>query len=535
MGTDTGWCTTEGVTTRDHILAIDNGTQSVRALVFDASGRLLARQKIDLDPYTSDQPGWAEQDPDYYWRSLCRACQGLWAQGVDPESLIGVGLTTLRATMVCVDERGEPLRPAIVWLDQRRTEGVPPVGGFWGMTFRTLGLGETVANFQANAESIWIARHEPEIWERTHKFLFLSGFLTHRLTGVFADSVASQVGYVPFDYKRHRWAGHRDWKWRAVGIDRDRLPDLVPPGRLIGEITAEAAVATGIPEGLPLIATGADKACEVLGSGCLEPEIGCLSYGTSATINTIHRRYIEPTRFLPPYPAAAPGRYSLEVQIFRGFWMVSWFRDEFGHRERRIAERRGIEAEDLFDELVNAVPAGSMGLVLQPYWSPGVRLPGPEAKGAVVGFGDVHTRAHLYRAILEGLAYALREGAERSQRRSGCAMTEVRVAGGGSRSDAAMRITANIFGLPASRPHTSEASGLGAAIAAAVGLGLHPDFETAVSEMTRVRDTFDPDPMTRLIYDRLYREVYLKMYRRLRPLYERIRDITGYPPPSGSG
>jgi len=521
------------VTTRDHILAIDNGTQSVRAMVFDPGGALLARCKIDLEPYYSDHPGWAEQDPLYYWRSLCEACDALWAQGVDRESLVGVAVTTMRATVVCVDERGEPLRPAIVWLDQRRTEGVPPLGGLWGAAFRALGLSETAATFQANAEALWLVRHQPEIWRRTHKFLFLSGFLTHRLTGVFADSVASQVGYVPFDFKRHRWAGRRDWKWQATGIDRARLPTLVPPGGVLGEITAAAAEATGIPRGLPVIAAGADKACEVLGSGCLEPSIGCLSYGTAATINTVHDRYVEPVRYLPAFPAAAPGRYNLEIQIFRGYWMVSWFKAEFGHRERRIAAERGIEPEDLFDELVNAVPAGSTGLVLQPYWSPGVRMPGPEAKGAVIGFGDVHTRAHLYRAIIEGLAYALRDGAERSQRRSGSPMTEVRVAGGGSQSDAAMQITADIFNLPASRPHVADASGLGAAMDAAVGLGIHPDFSSAVAEMTRVRDTFDPNPATSRVYDRLYREVYLKMYRRLKPLYERIRDITGYPPTGG--
>jgi sugar (pentulose or hexulose) kinase len=172
-----------------------------------------------------------------------------------------------------------------------------------------------------------------------------------------------------------------------------------------------------------------------------------------------------------------------------------------------------------------------MGLVLQPYWSPGVKVPGPEAKGAVIGFGDVHTRAHLYRAILEGLAFGLREGGERCQRRSGVEMTELRVAGGGSQSDAAMQITADIFGLPTARPHLSEASGLGAAIDAAVGLGLHPDFATAVAEMTRVGRVFEPEEHNRRIYDGLYHEVYRKMYRRLRPLYEKIRDITGYPKP----
>jgi len=217
------------------------------------------------------------------------------------------------------------------------------------------------------------------------------------------------------------------------------------------------------------------------------------------------------------------------VQINRGYWMVSWFKREFGHREQRIADERGIAPEELFDELVAAVPPGSMGLVLQPYWSPGVKVPGPEAKGAVIGFGDVHTRAHLYRAILEGLAYALREGGERCARRSGVPLTEIRVAGGGSQSDAAMQITADVFGLPAARPHVYEASGLGAAIDAAVGLGLHPDFATAVAEMTRRGRTFEPDPRSREIYQGLYHEVYLKMYSRLRPLYEEIRRITGYP------
>jgi sugar (pentulose or hexulose) kinase len=159
-----------------------------------------------------------------------------------------------------------------------------------------------------------------------------------------------------------------------------------------------------------------------------------------------------------------------------------------------------------------------------------VKVPGPEAKGAVIGFGDVHTRAHLYRAILEGLAYALRDGKERCERRSGVPVTELRVAGGGSQSDAAMQITADVFGLPVARPHVYEASGLGAAIDAAVGLGLHPGFEAAVAAMTRVGRTFEPDPATTAVYDQLYRRVYREMYRRLKPLYEEIRGITGYPP-----
>jgi sugar (pentulose or hexulose) kinase len=518
----------------DHILAIDNGTQSVRALLFDLSGNLVAKSFVPLEAYFSKEPGWAEQHPQYYWDSLCQACQQLWQKTDLPRSAIaGVALTTQRSTVVNVDRDGQPLRPAIVWLDQRRTEGLDPVGGLWGVAFKLVRMTETVAYLQAEAEANWIRTHQPDIWEETYKYLFLSGYLTHRLTGRFVDSVGCQVGYIPFDYKRLDWATPRDWKWQAVPMDPDLLPELVPPGSQMGEITPEAARATGIPTGLPLVAAAADKACEVIGAGCLEPDIGCLSYGTTATINTTHQKYIEVIPLIPPYPAAVPGRYSLEIQIFRGYWMVSWFKEEFAHREQRIARERGIPPEDLFDALVQQVPAGALGLTLQPFWSPGIRVPGPEAKGAVIGFGDVHTRAHLYRAILEGLGYALREGMERTEKRSGVPLTSLRVAGGGSQSDAALQITADIFGLPTARPHTYEASGLGAAIDAAVGLGLHPDFETAVKEMTRLGEVFEPNPANRAVYDGLYNRVYKQMYQRLKPLYEEIRDITGYPSPIG--
>jgi sugar (pentulose or hexulose) kinase len=514
----------------DHVLAIDAGTQSVRALLFDLQGNLVDRVRVPLEPYFSPQPGWAEQHATYFWEKLCQACQGLWTQtNVSKEAIAGVALTTQRATVVNVDKAGTPLRPAIGWLDQRRTEGQPPVGGLWGMAFRLVNMRQTVAYFQAEAEANWIRTYQPEVWEKTHKYLFLSGYLTCQLTGRLADSVGCQVGYVPFDYKNLRWAAGWDWKWRAVPIEADKLPELVPPTSILGEITPEASAATGIPAGLPLVAAAADKACEVIGAGALEPHIGCLSYGTTATINTTHRRYIEVIPLVPPYPAAVPGAYSLEIQIYRGYWMVSWFAQEFGHREQRIAQEQGIPVEALFDELVYQAPPGSMGLMLQPYWSPGVKVPGPEAKGAIIGFGDVHTRAHLYRAILEGLAYALREGMERTVKRSGVPVTELRVCGGGSQSAAAMQLTADVFGLPTSRPHLYETAGLGAAIDAAVGLGLHPDFAAAVREMTHPGDTFDPDPRTRGIYDGLYERVYKQMYRRLKPMYEEICQITGYP------
>jgi sugar (pentulose or hexulose) kinase len=515
---------------KDHILSIDNGTQSVRALIFDLHGNLVYKIQIPLEPYYSVEPGWAEQDVDYYWKSLCRACQKLWQESPVPkEAIAGVSITTQRATMINLDRNGKPLRPAIVWLDQRRTNGLKPIGGLWGLAFKVSGMKRTVAYLQAEAESNWIKMNQPEIWNKTHKYLFLSGYLTYCLTGTFVDSVGCQVGYVPFDYKKKNWAASWDWKWDMTQVAPEMLPKLIEPATIMGQITRKAAEETGIPEGLPVVAAAADKACEVIGAGCLQPHIGCLSYGTTATINTTHYKYIEAIPLIPPYPSAVPNAYSLEIQIYRGYWMVSWFKDEFAPFEKQLAAERGVEAETIIEELLHKAPPGSMGLILQPYWSPGIKVPGPEAKGAVIGFGDVHNRAHFYRAILEGLAYALREGKERQEKRSGVNMTELRVSGGGSQSDASMQITADIFGLPTARPHTYETSGLGAAIDAAVGLKLHSDFKTAVSEMTRIGRFFEPDYNTHKIYDQLYERVYKQMYDRLKPLYEEIRSITGYP------
>jgi sugar (pentulose or hexulose) kinase len=515
---------------KDLLLAIDNGTQSLKALVFDPEGQLLAKQQVKFTPYFSEQPAWAEQDPEIFWQTLCQACQGLWQNHrVDRQNIAGVALTTQRGTVVNVDKNGKPLRPAMLWLDQRKTYGLPPVGGLWGMIFKLAGLTKTVAYLQAEAEANWISTYQPEIWQNTHKYLLLSGYLTYKLVEKFVDSVGCQVGYIQFDYKRLRWAAGWDWKWRVLPFDPALLPKLIPPAQTLGTITTRASKETGIPEGLPLIAAAADKACEVIGSGSLKSSIGCLSYGTTATINVTHKKYVEPIPLLPAYPAAVPNYHTMEVQVYRGYWMVKWFKEQFGHLEKQAAAGQGLSPEELFDKLVDDIPPGSMGLILQPYWTPGLKMPGPEAKGAIIGFGDVHTRAHLYRSILEGLAFALREGKERIERRSRTPITSLRVSGGGSQSRNALQLTADIFGLPTARPHLYETSGLGAAIDAAVGLGLHKDFQTAVKAMTHVGAVYEPDPKNHKIYDALYHDVYKKLYKRLKPLYERIREITGYP------
>ncbi|MES2684616.1 MAG: FGGY-family carbohydrate kinase [Pseudomonadota bacterium] len=512
------------------LLAIDVGTQSTRAIVFDAAGALIAKAQVSHEPvHSAPQPGWAEQDPMLYWEAIVSACQRLWTQGVNPQHIAGLALTTQRATMICTDAQGTPLRPAIVWLDQRECIAPPLMSAKWRIGFALAGATPLIRHAQQQAECNWLAQHQPKLWHDTAKYLFLSGWLSHRLTGEFVDSTGSQVGYVPFDYKQQQWAAPGDFKWQAFAVTRDRLPRLVKPGQPMGALTPAAAEALGLPAAVPVIAAGADKACEVLGCGAVEPFTAQLSFGTSATINTTQGRYLEVQRLLPAYPAAMPGAWNTEIQIYRGFWLVSWFKREFAHRETTLAAERGVSVESLFDELVKAVPAGALGLTLQPYWSPGVRDPGPEAKGAIIGFGDVHTRAHFYRAILEGLVYGLRAGREQIEKKLGKKINRLIVGGGGSQSDAAMQITADVFNLVAERPAIYETSALGAAINCAVGLGVHKDHASAVAAMCKPGQLFKPNAEAASTYEALYRGVYRELYPRLKPLYQRIRKITGYP------
>ncbi len=516
--------------TARHVLAIDVGTQSVRAIVFDVSGAVVARAQVALTPpFTSSEPGWAELAPETYWQALVEAVTSLWNEhGANPANIAGLALTTQRGTIVCSDAAGTPLRPAIVWPDQRLATELPPLSALRSAGFRLAGAHALVRNLQRQAEVNWLAQHDAT-YARTDRVSLLSGWLTHRLVGDWVDAAACQVGYLPLDYCTQAWAAPNSWRWQALAVKRAQLPRLVKGAQPLGTLTDAAAQALGLPRSLRVIAAAADKACEVLGCGALEPDIAHCSFGTAATINTTQSRYFEVLRLLPAYPAALPGAFNTEIQIERGFWLVAWFRREFGEAEVARAAALGTSPEALFDELMAAVPPGAMGLMLQPYWSPGLRDPGPEAKGAVIGFGGVHTRAHLYRALIEGIAYGLRAGRERIERKLGHPLRQLVISGGGSQSDGAMQVTANVFNLEATRPAVHDASALGAAMLAAAGVGLHGSVHEAVRAMAHAGTRFTPEPAAVRTYDALYREVYRPLYARLAPLYHRIRAITGYP------
>lgn len=510
------------------MLSIDCGTQSARALVFDREGRLLDKKKVEYEPYEKGEPGRAEQDARVYWRAVAEACRDIAARR--PElmgAVAGVAVTTQRDSMICLDRDGEPLRKALLWLDVRKAPPAYRPGLGMRAALSLVGMGEAVMRTQEEGKCNWIMANEPGIWDRTYKFVQVSGYLNRKLTGEFADSVASQIGHMPFDYRRQDWSRPGSLNAKLFPVPREKLPTLLPPGAVLGRVTREAAAETGIPAGLPVIAAGSDKGCETIGMGVCDTSSASLSFGTTATIQTTSARYFEPISFMPAYPAPIPGRYNPEVEIFRGYWMITWFKNQFAYAEVLEAEARGIAPEIMLDELLRKTPAGGNGLVMQPYWTPMLKM--PSAKGAIIGFGDVHDRAYVYRAIIEGIAYGLKEGLHAFERVGKVKVRELAVSGGASQSDEICRITADVFNLPLVRGATFETSGLGAAMVTAAGLGLHPSVEDAVRAMSRRADVFEPDPARAGLYDRLYSRVYRKMYAALEPLYEAIRDITNYP------
>lgn len=460
---------------------------------------------------------------------LCQSCRTLLTNtGGLKKNIAGVSITTQRATVVNVDKDGNALRPAIVWLDQRKADSQKIIPSVLRPVLKTVKLHDFVDGVISNCQINWIKQNQPDIWKKTYKYLLLSGYLNFKLTNEFTDSVGSNVGYLPVNGKTYQWAGKHDFKWKLFPVEKEKLPELIKPGERLGTITEKASQETGIPTGLPVIAAASDKACEILGAGCLTPETACLSFGTIATVNTAIQRYVELQAFVPPYPAAVPDQYYTEVAIMRGFWMVTWFKEQFGLKEKMEAEKTGVTPEMLFEKIIRDVPPGSMGLVLQPHWSPGPYME-RYAKGSIIGFGDVHTRGHLYRAMIEGLIYGLKEGAQLTEKKNKVPITQLRVSGGGSQSDTAMQIAADIFGVPAQRPHTHETSVIGAAIDAAVGLNLFSDFESAVKEMTGVKEVFEPINENCRIYKNLYENVYTKISKKLMPLYKEIQAITRYP------
>jgi sugar (pentulose or hexulose) kinase len=510
------------------ILTIDCGTQSTRVIIFDENGNILEKFKIEYEPYFQPKPGYAEQDANIFWQSVIKGCKSIFSKSPElKDKISAVGVTTQRDSMVLVDKDGNPIRPVITWLDQRKAKPAYIPKGLEAAAYSLVGMYESILKTQAEGSCNWLKQNEPENWKKGYKFLQVSGFLNFKLTGKFIDSIASQIGHIPFNYKKQSWAKKGELSFKLFPIENEKLPELVSAGSIIGSITKEASTLTGIAEGTPVVACGSDKGCETLGVGCVFPNSASLSFGTTATVQVTSKRYFEPLSFMPAYPAVLPGYFNPEVEIFRGYWLISWFKREFCHLEVMQAEKEGIAPEIILNKALTETPAGSMGLIVQPFWSPGLKT--PFAKGAMIGFGDVHTKKYMYRAVIEGLAFALKDGLKKIEKSGKLQVEKLFVSGGASQADEICQIAADVFKLPIYRGKTYETSSLGAAIICSTAVKIHPSLQVALEKMVSYGKVFYPDEKNSLLYDKLYEKIYTKMYKRLSPLYKQIRQITGYP------
>jgi xylulokinase len=435
-----------------YLLAIDNGSQSTKVTIFDPRGRAVASARRRLRPYDTAVPGQAIHPGDDIWESIQDACRAAMDQFPgNPADIAAVGLCTIRFCRALLAADGSLTEPVLNWMDERVSRPYEPADPL------------------------------------TRYVTTSSGYITHRLTGQFTDAAANYQGVWPIDQDTATWSGDPA-AYDATGMPRDMLFDLVPPGGLLGEVTAAAAAATGIPAGLPVYATANDKAVEALGSG-LEAGMVLLSLGTYIAAMTIGSSSRSADGSYWANFAARPGTYLYEsTGIRRGMWMVSWYRGV-------LAGSSGAEPEAHLEDTLNAeasqLAPGSNGLLTLPDWlAPGHAV---WRRGALLGFDGSQGRAHIYRSILEGIALTMANNTAAMEKALVSRLSPVLVSGGGSRSDVMMQIVADVFDRPARRTTVIDAAGLGAAICAAVGHGIYPDWDQATAAMVAIGDQFTPD------------------------------------------
>jgi len=463
------------------VLAIDGGSQSTKVHVIDGSGVLHATAQRPLRPSRYPAPGAVVHPDDDLWDSLRDACQQALAAFEGPvEDIVGVGLCTIRFCRALLRHDGTLAEPVLSWMDERVSR--PYDGQSDDVAFVTTS----------------------------------SGYITNRLTGQRRDAGANYQGLWPIDHRRGQWS-HDPALFEAAGMPRSMLFDLVEPGGLLGQITAVAAEATGIPAGLPVFATANDKAVEALGAGVNEHSV-LLSLGTYIASMTPGSSPVSTNSAYWVNSGSMPGSYLYESNgIRRGMWTVSWARDLF--LSDAAVRPDGRSAEDVLGDEAAGVPPGSGGVMALMDW-----LAPPDMtfrRGALLGFDGTQGRAHIYRAVLEGIALTMADNIEAMEKALGRTFEEIVVSGGGAKSNLMMQIVADVLRRPTRRTGLDGAAGLGSAVCAAVGAGLHPDWVRAVAAMVRSGQRFQPDHRSVEAYQPI-RVAYRDLHSFTDPLFETL-------------
>jgi xylulokinase len=498
-------------------LGIDVGTGGTRALVLDQDGRVAGSATEEHVPFASPRVGWAEQHPEDWWRACCMAVpRAVECARARPDDIACIGFSGQMHGAVMLDEQGKVVRPALIWCDVRTnpqcrelTEKIGPAQLIQAT------CNPALANFTLT-KLMWVREHEPENWRRVRWIMLPKDYVRWRMTGERAIDMADASGTLLLDVAHRRWS---NVMLDAAAIDERVLPALFESSDVCGKVNAEGARALGLRLGTPVVAGAGDQAAGAVGMGIVAPGTVSATIGTSGVVfAATDRPALEPGGRLHTFCHAIPGRWHVMGVTQAAGLSLRWFRDQFGARANDNGGKDAVgEKKDgrdpyerLCDEAAKA-PAGCQGLLWTPYLM-GERTPhlDPDARGALVGLTATHTRAHVIRAILEGVAFSLRDTFTLFDRMK-VEVKRIRLGGGGARSLLWRQIQADVYGHEAEIVEAEEGAAYGAAILAGVGAGMWKSVDQACAAVVRVASTVQPQPDAAAIMNAnyaAYRRVY---------------------------
>lgn len=491
-----------------YLLGIDVGTTGCKALLIEAAGRVVADATIEY-PMSTPKPLWAEQDPDDWWSATVASIRRVLEQsGAKAEQVVGVGLTGQMHGLVLLDGKGNVLRPCIMWNDQRTAEQCATITEHVGAKELLKLTGNLVLPGFTAPKIVWVRENEPEIYQRIAHVLLPKDYIRYRLTGEFFSEVSDASGTSMFDVGRRRWS---DEMLAALDVPREWLPEVTESPVASAKISAAAANETGLAVGMPAIGGGGDQAAQAVGSGIVNEGLVSATLGTSGVVFAASDSYrIEPEGRLHAFCHAVPGKWHLMGVMLSAAGSFRWYRDTLGDAEITRAEQEGRDPYDLLTEAAATVEPGCEGLLFLPYLT-GERTPhaDPNARGAFVGLTLRHTKAHLTRAVLEGVSYGMCDSLQ-LMRDLGLSIRQVRASGGGARSKLWRQMLADVFNAEIVTLNVTQGAAYGAALLAGVGVGIYADVPTACQQVIALAGRTKPGPAT---------NTYAAYYPRYRALY----------------
>jgi xylulokinase len=493
-----------------YMLGIDVGTTGTRAVIVHPDGHVVGAATGPHQPMRMPKPGWAEQDPEDWWQATLVAIRAALEQaGLKGPDIAALGFSGQMHGVVLLDQSLAVLRPALIWCDQRSSAQCDWITQRVGLD-RLIQLvsNPALTGFSA-PKLLWVRDHEPRLYERAAHFLLPKDFVRLRLTGEFASDVSDASGTLLFDVTNRRWSQEM---LEALDLNARQLPRVYESPEITGGISRETAVLTGLTAGTPVVAGAGDQAASAVGNGIVLPGLASATLGTSGVIfSYTDSPILDPRGRIHTFCHAVPGKWHV-MGVTQGAGLsLRWFRDNLGAAEQWYASRADADVYDLIIKEAEKVPPGSDGLLWLPYLM-GERTPhlDPLARGMWFGLTAAHTRAHLVRSILEGVAFSLRDSLEIFQELH-IPVEEIRLSGGGSRSFPWRQIQADIFGLDVVTLRTSEGSAFGAALLAGVGAKIYSSVQESAQVAIEVKERMAPQAGKVKIYDRHY-QVYRKLY-----------------------